>query len=483
MGVKRMGDTRTPAIQGALHQPPAAFGLMRKRLHKVLERAFERLETHAVVWLEGPPGSGKTLLAAGYLHSRPRPCRWFRAEPLTWDADLDAAFGWEAGNEPQTVVIDDLQRIAPPALATLFNRITAAPATVRFLLISRTGPPPLVKKTPVKVTVIGWRPLQLTVQEAARIAGISGRTDLPADTITRMHAASGGWVAGFTWMLARIQPAGRCTLAVRRALADYFSTMGDPPGPLETPCSQTEADHRWQVRIRTLGPFEVSPRTGPLIETRKAPKKPLELLKLLICAGEQGLTEARVIDTLWPDAEGDAGLRTLATTLHRLRALVRCDTCVVRKHGWMRLDADRVWVDAWMFEKHLDEAGDNPESIEAATGLYKGAFLEATGDPSWVLGPRDRLRGLYVRHLMHLSQTCQAQGLWEKMEAINRKGLLAEPLSEPFHQGLMTACLKQGRRTEAATAYHRCRTVLDETLGLVPSRATEAIYAQVREPG
>ena len=481
-----MGDNRRAAVQGNVHGPPSAAATVRReRLHSALDRAFERTggppQEPSVVWLEGPPGSGKTRLAAGYLQSHPHPCRWVPADPHTWKADLDAAFGQQTNNM-LTVVIDDLQRIVPKAIATLFKKINSAPPGVRFLLISRAAPPKSVAKMPVKMAVIGWSQLQLTLPESTQIATTAGRSDLSAPTLARMHAASGGWVAGFSWMLARIQPEGRCTMAVRRALADYFSAMGELPEPLENRHPDDIWGDQWPVRVRTLGPFEVTTQSGSLTHARKTKKKPLELLKLLICAGEQGLPEARVIDTLWPDAEGDAGLRVLATTLHRLRVLIRCDACITRKHGWLRLNPDRVWVDAWAFERRLNDANitADPIRMESTIGLYEGPFLAATGDPSWVLDTRSRLRGLYVRHLMHLSEAYAARGDWTQVEAINRQGLAADHLAEPFHQGLMTACLEQGRRTEAASAYQRCRTALDEALGLAPAPATEAIYARIQ---
>ncbi len=55
----------------------------RQRLFHLLDQG----RTHPVIWVKGPPGSGKTTLVASYLDARKQPCLWYQVD----DSDTDIA--------------------------------------------------------------------------------------------------------------------------------------------------------------------------------------------------------------------------------------------------------------------------------------------------------------------------------------------------------------------------------------------------------
>jgi LuxR family transcriptional regulator, maltose regulon positive regulatory protein len=83
-GAKLRGATQTPREPLAKICRPTVRGVLaRPRLFRRLDAA----RTHAVIWVSGPPGSGKTTLVAHYVADRKVPCLWYRVD----EGDVDLA--------------------------------------------------------------------------------------------------------------------------------------------------------------------------------------------------------------------------------------------------------------------------------------------------------------------------------------------------------------------------------------------------------
>jgi DNA-binding SARP family transcriptional activator len=91
----------------------------------------------------------------------------------------------------------------------------------------------------------------------------------------------------------------------------------------------------------------------PLIFSRKVQQKPLLMLKALIAHGGREVTEERLADILWPEADGDAAHSSFATTLSRLRHLLGIEQAIRFQEGKAVIDPRYCWVDVWSFERLL----------------------------------------------------------------------------------------------------------------------------------
>lgn len=238
----------------------------------------------------------------------------------------------------------------------------------------------------------------------------------------------------------------------------------------------------WQIRIYTLGRFEVYVGDQPLARSPKAPRKMLSLLKVLICLGGSKVRDHRLIDALWPDDEADAGRAAFNVTLHRLRKLLGDSEAIQVEDGLVSLTPQLCWVDALAFEGLVSEvprAGKRLPSIEAALSLYRGSLLPADEGEPWATAARERLRSKFVRvvgmHARRLEELTQ----WEPAVALYSRGLDADELTESFYQGLMRCYLGSGRPAEAMSTYRRLRHTLSATLGLNPSPETEALCRRI----
>jgi DNA-binding SARP family transcriptional activator len=275
----------------------------------------------------------------------------------------------------------------------------------------------------------------------------------------------------------------------------------------ETPPLHVE-NWPWAVRIHTLGRFEIVRDGKPLRFAGKVQKKPLEMLKALIAFGSKDVVEERITDALWPDAEGDAARLSFKTTLHRLRQVLGSDEFIQLKEGRMSLDRRYCWVDAWAFERMLENAecgvrnaelrkskktDQNKKTevihLEKALVLYRGHFLETDKEKPWTVSTRERLRSKFLGAVTVLGDhwTAQAEkrptsrSLTAIRQAIQcyERGIEIDDVAEDLYQNLMICYGKLGRKAEAAKVYKRFQSTLAASLGVEPSEETENIYRSI----
>jgi LuxR family transcriptional regulator, maltose regulon positive regulatory protein len=124
--------------------------------------------------------------------------------------------------------------------------------------------------------------------------------------------------------------------------------------------------------------------------------------------------------------------------------------------------------------------GDQQKALEEALALYRGTFLPDDSEEPWSVPMRERLRAKFIHALGNLGKHLEAQGDHDAAIGWYLKGLDADPIVEPFYQGLMRCYDRLDRRAEAIGAYRRLKQTLSVTLGLKPSTSTEKLYDSLR---
>ena len=219
--------------------------LTRPRLHGAVprERVFGLLDQkrrHPVVWVAGPPGSGKTTAVASYVEAAGVPAIWYLldhgdADPATFFyylrqgvialsrkrgrtlplltpeylVDLDGfarRFMRQAfGHLPDgtIVVIDNYHEL--PEDSPLHGMLNAAlveiPETANLVVIGRTLPPAVFSRAKVAgaLDVLGWDDLRLDETETAAI--VDRNKPVANSMVEAIHSKTGGWVAGVRLLL------------------------------------------------------------------------------------------------------------------------------------------------------------------------------------------------------------------------------------------------------------------------------------------
>ncbi len=228
-----------PNTLAKLSRPNLAGILPRDRLYKLLDQGREK----SIIWVGGPPGSGKTTLVADYLDTWAPESIWYQVD--VGDSDVATFFYYMAGAVPDSA--GDRRPALPlftseyqgnlPAFTRryfreLFARLTAPfalvfdnyqevpsqsrlhevlrqgleelPAGGCVIFVSRRDPPRAMARFRAndRMEVIDPDDLKLTRDESDALARLR-RPDLSASDLAMLYDKTRGWAAGLVLLLGR----------------------------------------------------------------------------------------------------------------------------------------------------------------------------------------------------------------------------------------------------------------------------------------
>lgn len=228
----------------------------------------------------------------------------------------------------------------------------------------------------------------------------------------------------------------------------------------------------WPLKINTLGGFSIRQYDRPL-DLGGWQNKPLELLKALIALGGRDVPEERILDALWPDADGDAARASLKTILRRLRQSLGDEGFVLLKNGRLSLSESDCWVDALAF---LTDVGNDGTKAKGALSLYQGPFLPDDEAQGWSVTMRERTRRQFLRLLDTLAESLMATGRLADAAARYEQAVEIDDLDEDHYQRLMQCYGRMNRRDKVAQVYQRYCVALSCRLGIEPSPQLQRLH-------
>ncbi|MDD2769088.1 MAG: winged helix-turn-helix domain-containing protein [Methylococcus sp.] len=227
----------SPSQLAKLTPPALRNAYPRSRLFSYLERVCTEC---SAIWIDAPPGAGKSVAAAGFLQAQGRASLWFQldaadSDPSTFFHYLGMAAGqmapeaprpphftaeyaggaaafsrnffrelWSRLSAPFIAVFDNYQELADesPLHELLRVGLEELPPGGTALMLSREAPPSSMARLLVhrKMVRMGWDDIRLTEAETGAIAQAAGRA-LDASTLVALHARAEGWAVGVVLLL------------------------------------------------------------------------------------------------------------------------------------------------------------------------------------------------------------------------------------------------------------------------------------------
>ncbi len=246
-----------------LSRPRLPGSIPRERLFAKLDAA----EDKRVIWIYGPPGAGKTVLASSYVDARARPTLWYQVD--AGDVDPATVFYYlsEAASALRRGKRARLPLLTPEYLADfpgftrrffrrLFERLPASgllvldnfqdagdhpsfadliraaveevPAHAQIVVLSRSAPGESFARARVSQSLfeLDWSDLRLSAEEALLLAGLERPIDRQA--VLQLHTLADGWAAGFVLLLEHTRRVGVAASVLStdspQVLFDYFAS-------------------------------------------------------------------------------------------------------------------------------------------------------------------------------------------------------------------------------------------------------------------
>ncbi|VVJ17128.1 Transcriptional regulator [Amycolatopsis camponoti] len=230
------------------------------------------------------------------------------------------------------------------------------------------------------------------------------------------------------------------------------------------------------LRVSLLGEQVITDDETGAVLTR-SPRSVALVAHLVVHAG---LAQPRrlLAGLFWPDSTDAQALTNLRRELHQLRrvlgelpslAVTGRDLC------WRDTPSSRVDVREFDLARRAALSASDPGDVvahaRAALAAYRGELLPGLAD-DWVLAARAELERQCVELCDVLCRT--PAGDPAVALAAARLRIRLRPLEETGYRTLMGLQADAGDRAGAVSTYHRCASVLERELGVVPAEPTRA---------
>ncbi len=240
--------------------------------------------------------------------------------------------------------------------------------------------------------------------------------------------------------------------------------------------------------FRVLGPVEVLSE-GRAVDL--GPRKQRAVMALLLTHAPRVVALDQIIDALWQDEPPSSATGTLQAYIFQLRKTLeperspgpRRRSCAPASPGYL-LEIDPDQIDSHRFLKAMELAeaappGQVEKILNPALALWRGEPYTGLQDEEYLRPTIAHLNEARLTALTTRAEARLALGRPAEVALEVERLLEAAPYREGLWSLLIRALYTDRRQADALAAYHRCRTMLDEELGLLPGPELRALEQAV----
>ncbi len=240
-----------------------------------------------------------------------------------------------------------------------------------------------------------------------------------------------------------------------------------------------------------LGSFSLEFQGKRIFITKKLSQKHVQLLLILLKAGNQGISRRKLVECLeWEYDTREKKLNNLRRQACKLRKMI--NESGFPSGEYVRISADKYYfsmeyeiqsdvgrIDRWY--KRLKETTEEEEQIgllRKICGLYEGEFLRGLFAEEWVILESANYQALYFECLRKLCDRLKEQKEYTELLKLSTKA--GEIYPYDGWQALQIECLMaKNRYPEALSVYKRVKAVFSEEMNMAPFKDMMEQYKEL----
>lgn len=248
------------------------------------------------------------------------------------------------------------------------------------------------------------------------------------------------------------------------------------------------------MQLRVLGRLAVTDAAGAAVPAGDLPRRARQLLGVLAARHDRIQSKDALADAVWGDEQPRNHVAALEHYVSVLRRRLQpahpaAESFIVTCAKGYVFDTRRAGLDLADVRRLVRELDTHPPA-GAERARIQQQILDLAGelpfpedeDAEWARAARDDVRAATLDALLFHSEAASAADPARALR-LAQEAISLDPIVEQSYRAAMGACVALGRLDEALRWYERCRQVLDDDLGIVPSVETRSLHLAVLHSG
>lgn len=253
-----------------------------------------------------------------------------------------------------------------------------------------------------------------------------------------------------------------------------------------------------QVTIKMMEHFEIRVDGTRLDQPLGNTHKGMKLLEYLMLASGQPVSNAQLLEALWPEERNLNPESALKTLVSRLRAQLNrmadglggCITAGRGSYAW--IGTKNVTVDVLAISSifvQLQKKGLQSSAREQLTQtllqLYTGDFMlqEDIERDEWMMNRVNALHAQYLSAVMEYVRLLKERRDYAAIITVCRQALEVDSFDDALHMELMSALSQSKRDSDAMLEYHTAQQQYYRYLHRAPGKELQDFYKKLSDTG
>jgi len=217
------------------------------------------------------------------------------------------------------------------------------------------------------------------------------------------------------------------------------------------------------------------------------------IVEYLITFRNRDISQAELIDLIYPEGKSENPGNALKTLMHRIRGeldelgYINSHEMIVQSRGTYAWNAKmNSVIDVEEFEA-LCNKGNAPGATDderldyylSAIGVYKGDFLHKSSLDAWVVQYNVFYRSMYCETVHKAIDILKPKNEYQKIIEICERALRIDPYDEILYYNLIHSLVNMGELQEALTEYRKMSTLFFREFGINPSAEITKLYREI----